>query len=81
MRGRVLLVEDMHFSIFTPRPCDDLILVSLEHDDGRVSECGATDSSIRVVGHIGEMTKHDVVRDDIGQSIGVLRNAIRYAAD
>ena len=81
MRVRVLLVEDMDLTIFALRPGDDLVLVSLEHDDVRVSECGTTDSSIGVVCHIGEMTKHDVICDDIDQSIGVLRDGTRYGAD
>lgn len=32
----ILLVENVNLAVATPRPGHDLVLVSLEHDDGRV---------------------------------------------
>lgn len=67
----VLLVENVDLAIATPRPGHDLILISLKHDDRRVSKSGTTNSGIGIIGHIIEVTKHDVICDDVRQGVGV----------
>ena len=57
----ILLVENVDLAICTPRPGHDLVLISLEHDDRRVSKSGTTDSGIGVIGHVVEVTKHNMV--------------------
>lgn len=70
-----LLIEDANCTVATQCTSDDLILVSLKHDDRRVSEKGTTDSGVWVFGYFLELTKHDVVCDDIRQSVGILGEA------
>ena len=65
------MIEHVNLTVATPCPGDNLVLVSLEHDDGRVSKGGTTDGGVRVIGHIVEVTKHDMVCDDIRQRVGV----------
>ena len=77
----VLLVENVNLAVATPRPGHDLVPVPLEHDDRGVSESGTTDSSIGVIGHIQEVTRHDVIRDDVRQNVGVLIDATRCVRD
>lgn len=62
-------------SVLTPRPSNDLVLISLEHDNIGVSERGATDGGIGIISYVVEVTKHDVVREDIGQGVGILSDA------
>jgi len=69
------LIEDANCTVVTQRPSDDLVLISLKRDEGRVSEKGATDSGVWVFGYLLEVTKYDMVCDDIRQSIGVLSDA------
>ena len=81
VRAYVLLVENVDLAIFALRPDKDLVLVPLEHDNIRVPERSATDSGIRIISHIIEAAKHDVVRDDVNQRIGVLSDAARHVVD
>lgn len=62
----------MDLTIFTLRPGNDLVLIPLEHNDVGVPEGSAADGCIGVIRHTVEVTKHDMVRNDIGQRIGVL---------
>lgn len=59
------LIEDMRLAAIAPRPRDDFVLVSLEHDDGRVSGRGATDGGVWV----------------INQSVGVLSDVTWCTGD
>jgi len=77
----LVLVENVDLAIFAPRPGNDLVLAPLEHDEVRIPERSATDSSIRIIGHIIEAAKHDVVCDDVNQRIGVLSNAARHVVE
>ena len=75
MRECILLIEDMRLAVTTPRPGNNLILISLEHDDGRVSERGTTDSGVWVISQSMEVTEHNVIFNHIRQSVGVLSDA------
>ena len=77
----VLLVENVNLVVATPRPGHDLVLISLKHDDRRVSKSGTTDSGIGIIGHTMEVTKHDVIRDGVRQGVGVLIDVTRCVRD
>ena len=71
----------MDLAIRTPCPSNDLVLIPLEHDYGWVPERGAANGGVGVISHVIEVTKHDVVRDDIDQRIWVLSDAARDVVD
>ena len=75
------MVENVNLAVATPCPGHDLVLVPLKHDDRRVSKSGTTDSGIGVIGHILEVTRHDVIRDDVRQNVGVLIDITRCVRD
>ena len=77
----VLLIENVDLTVTTPRPCHDLILITLKHNDGRVSKGGAADSCVWIVGNVVEVTKHDVIREDVRHRAGVLGDATWYVGD
>ena len=68
----ILLVENVNLAIATPRPGDNLILISLKHDDRSVSESGTTDGGVGVIGHIVKVTKDNVICNDVCQIVKIL---------
>lgn len=71
----------MDLTVLTPCPGHDLALVPLKHNDRMICEGGATDSGVGVVGHIQEVTRHDMIGNDVGQSSGILIDVARCAGD
>ena len=75
------MIKNVRVPITAPCPGDDLVLVSLEHDDGGIFKGGTADRGVRIIGHVLEVTEHDMVCDDIGQCAGVLSNVVGCVRD
>jgi len=71
----------VNLTVTTPCPRDYLVLVSLEHDDGTVSKGSTTDCGIGIIGHVLEVTRYDMICDEIRECGGVLGDITRYAGD
>jgi len=76
----ILLVKHVNLAVLTPRPDHDLFLISLKHDDRRVSKSGTADSCVGVISYTLEVSMHDVICDGVRPRAGVL-SEVRCVGD